>query len=249
MIITTLLSPSLIPLSPHLNILTNPRIPSLLKPIIRIPPKRLTPLRTPLPMRARSLPIRIRLRKLLLHSLISSRQEDNLAISRLRHRLHSLQVPNLHSWRGAQNVGGLAHQFCGLDFSAGGDDFGFTDTFALCGHGEGVLEFGGEDDVFDEHAFDLDTPARGDVFDDFPDGLGDFFAAFDDVLEDAGTDDVAEGGLGAFDEGLADIGDAEGGFVGGGDVVVDHGGELEVYVVFGHADLFRYLCNTESVGV
>lgn len=100
------------------------------------------------------------------------------------------------------------------------------------------MEFGGENDVFDEHGFDLDAPPRGDVFDDFADGLGDFFAAFDDVLEDAGADDVAEGGLGAFDEGLADVGDAEGGFVGGGDVVVDYGGELEVYVVFGHADLF-----------
>ena len=104
------------------------------------------------------------------------------------------------------------------------------------------MEFGGEDYVFDEHAFDLDAPAGGDVFDDFADGLGNFFAAFDDVLEDAGADDVAEGGLGAFDEGLADVGDTEGSFVGGGDMVIDYGCELEVYVVFCHADLFRYLC-------
>ena len=68
------------------------------------------------------------------------------------------------------------------------------------------------------------APPGCDVFDDFADGLRDFFAAFDDVLEDAGADDVAEGGLGTFDEGLADVGDAEGGFVGGGDVVVDDGG-------------------------
>ncbi len=61
-------------------------------------------------------------------------------------------------------------------------------------------------------------------------------------MEDAGADDVAEGGLGAFDEGLADVADAEGGFVGGGDVVVDYGGELEVDVVFGHADLSGDLC-------
>ena len=142
----------------------------------------------------------------------------------------------------------MAHQFRGLDFRAGGDDFGFSDTFGLRGHGEGVLEFGGEDNVFDEHAFDLDAPAGGDVFDDFAYGLGDFFAAFDDVLEDAGANDVAESGLGAFDEGLADVGDAERGFVGGGDVVVDYGGELEVYVVFGHADLFWYLCGMELMG-
>lgn len=49
---------------------------------------------------------------------------------------------------------------------------------------------------------------------------------------------MAQGGLGAFDEGLADVGDAEGGFVRGGDVVVYHGGEVEGDVVFGHADLF-----------
>jgi len=42
---------------------------------------------------------------------------------------------------------------------------------------------------------------------------------------------VAEGGLRALDEGLADVGDAEGGFVGRGDVVVDDGCELEVDVV------------------
>lgn len=95
-----------------------------------------------------------------------------------------------------------------------------------------------EDDVFDEHGFHLDAPAGGDVFDDFADRLRDFFAPLDDVLEDARADDVSEGGLCAFDEGLPDVGDAEGGFVGGGDVVVDYGGEVEGYVVFGHADLF-----------
>lgn len=88
----------------------------------------------------------------------------------------------------------------------------------------------------------MDAPAAGDVFDDLADRLRDFFAALDDVLEDAGADDVAEGGLRAFDEGLADVGDAEGGFVGGGDVVVDYGGEVQSYVVFGHADLFGDLC-------
>ena len=154
----------------------------------------------------------------------------------------------MHSRRGTQDIGGLAHQFGGLDFCACGDDFGFSDTFGLGGHGEGVLEFGGEDDVFDEHGFDLDAPSRSDVFDDFADGLGNFFAALDDVLEDTGADDVAEGGLGAFDEGLADVGDTEGGFVGGGDVVVDYGGQLEVHVVFGHADLFWDLCIMELVG-
>jgi hypothetical protein len=61
--------------------------------------------------------------------------------------------------------------------------------------------------------------------------LRDFFAALDYILKNARADDVAEGGLRALDEGLADVGDAEGGFVGGGDVVVDDGCELKVDVV------------------
>lgn len=137
-----------------------------------------------------------------------------------------LKISDLHSGRGVQNIGGLPHELCSLDLSSGGNDFGLSDSLALGGHGEGVLQFAVEDEVLDEHGLDLDAPAAGDVFDDFGDGLGDFLAAFDDVLEDAGADDVAEGGLGAFDEGLADVGDAEGGFVGGRDVVVDDGGEV-----------------------
>jgi hypothetical protein len=44
----------------------------------------------------------------------------------------------------------------------------------------------------------------------------------------------------AFDEGLADVGDAKGGLVWGDDVVVDHGGQVDGDVVFGHADLLRH---------
>ena len=68
--------------------------------------------------------------------------------------------------------------------------------------------------------------------------MGEFFAALDDVLENAGADDVPEGGLGTLNQGLTDVGDAEGGFVGGGDVVVDDGGYLEGDVVLGDTDLF-----------
>ena len=85
------------------------------------------------------------------------------------------------------------------------------------------MELGAEDDVFDEHGFDLHAPAGGDVFDDFTNRLGDFFTAFDHLLQNAGTDNVSQGGLRAFDEGLLDVADAEGGFVRGDDVVVDDG--------------------------
>lgn len=71
--------------------------------------------------------------------------------------------------------------------------------------------------------------------------MGDLLAALDDILQYTRADDVAEGGLGALDEGLADVADAEGGFVRGGDVVVDDGCEVQGDVVLGHADLLWHL--------
>lgn len=94
-----------------------------------------------------------------------------------------------------------------------------------------------EDDILDEHRLHLDTPAGGDVLDDLADALGDLLTALDDVLQNAGTDDVAQGGLGTLDQGLADVGDAEGGLVRADNVVVDDAGEVEVDVVLGHAHL------------
>lgn len=195
-------------------------------------------------MTAGPLAVRIRLLQLRLHAdgLVRSGEEDDLAVGGLGHRLHGLEVADLHRRRRGEDVGGLAHELRGLDLGARRDDFGLADTLGLRGHGEGVLQLGAEDYIFDQHRLDLHAPAGGDVFDDFADGLGDLFAALDDVLEDAGADDVPEGGLRALDEGLADVGDAERGLVRGGDVVVDYGGELEVDVVFGHADLFGDLC-------
>ena len=157
--------------------------------------------------------------------------EYDLRVRLLSHLLHRLKVPDLHSRRGAQNISSLAHQLRGLDFGARGNDLGFSGALALRGHGQRVLQVLAEDDVLDQHALDGGAPARRGLFDDLADRLRDFFAALDYVLEHARADDVAEGGLRALDEGLADVGDAEGGFVGGGDVVVDDGCELEVDVV------------------
>lgn len=94
-----------------------------------------------------------------------------------------------------------------------------------------------EDNVLDEHRLNLDTPAGGDVLNDLANALGNLLTALDDVLQDTGTDDVAQGGLGALDQGLADIGDSEGGLVRADDVVVDDTGEVEVDVVLCHAHL------------
>lgn len=171
------------------------------------------------------------------HAVARAGHEDDLGVGRLGHGLHRLEVADLHGGSGAQNVGRLAHELGGLDLGLGGDDLGFTDSLALRGHGERLLQLRREDDVLDEHALHLDAPAGGDVLDDLADGLGNLLAALNDVLEDAGADDVAEGGLGALHEGLADVGDAKGGLVRGDDVVVDDGLEAEGDVVFCHADL------------
>lgn len=160
-----------------------------------------------------------------------TRHKDNLRVRLLGHLLHRLKVPDLHRRRRAQNISSLAHQLRGLDFRARGNDLGLAGALALRGHGQRVLQVLAEDDVLDQHALDGRAPARGGLLDDLADGLRDFLAALDHVLQHARADDVAEGGLRALDEGLADVGDAEGGFVGGGDVVVDDGCELKVDVV------------------
>ena len=172
-------------------------------------------------------------------------QKDDLAVCALRHRLHSLQIPNLHSRSARQNISSLSHQFSGLDFGACGDDLGFSDALGLGGHREGVLELVGEDYVFYEHGLDLDAPAGGNVFDDFTNRLSNLLATLDNVLEDAGTDDVAESGLGTLNQCLTNIADPEGGLVWAGDVVVDNGRELKGDIVLGHADLLWDLDNLD----
>lgn len=47
--------------------------------------------------------------------LATTRQKDDLAVGRLGHSLHSLEVTDLHGWRRTQDVGGLAHQLGGFD--------------------------------------------------------------------------------------------------------------------------------------
>ncbi len=109
----------------------------------------------------------------------------------------------------------------GAHLGLGGNDLALADPLALGGHGERLLKLLAEDDVLDEHALDLDAPSGGHILYDLANALGDLLAALNDVLQHAGAHDVAEGGLGALDQGLADVGDAEGGLVRRDDVVVD----------------------------
>lgn len=170
-----------------------------------------------------------------------AREEDDLAVSRLGHSLHSLEVSDLHGRSRAEDIGSLSHELGRLDLGLGGDDLAFTNTLALGSHGERLLELLGENDVLDEHALNLDTPSSGDILDNLSDGLGNLLAALNNVLEDAGTDDVAESGLGSLHKRLANVGNTKGGLVRADNVVVDDGGQLESDVVLGHANLLGHL--------
>lgn len=48
---------------------------------------------------------------------------------------------------------------------------------------------------------------------------------------------MAEGGLGSFDESLPNVRNAEGSLMRRDDVIIDDGCQMQVHVVFGHADL------------
>ena len=109
------------------------------------------------------------LRHGLLHRLVRGRQEDNLAVGRLGHCLHGLEVSDLHGGCGAQDVGGLSHQLGRFDLGTCCNDLGFANTFRLGRHGERILQVVAEDDVLDEHALDPDTPAGRDVFNNLAD--------------------------------------------------------------------------------
>jgi len=64
------------------------------------------------------------------------------------------------------------------------------------------------------------------MLDDLADAHSDFFTALNYVLEEPGTNDMAERGLSTFDERLADVGNGECSAMGLVDVVVDDGGNL-----------------------
>lgn len=192
------------------------------------------------PIIARSLARIFGRSKLLLHRLVRGRQENDLAVGRLGHGLHCLEVADLHGRSRGQNVGRLAHQFGGFNLSTGRDDLALTNPLGLSGHGERILQVVAKDDVLDEHRLNLDTPARGNLFDDLGSRLRNLLTALNHILQNTRSDHMAQGGLGTLDEGLLDVCDTEGGLVGRSDLVVDDGREVEGHVVLGHADLTRH---------
>lgn len=53
------------------------------------------------------------------HALACTRQKDDLAVGGLGHRLHSLEVSDLHGRSRAQDVGSLSHEFGGFNLETG----------------------------------------------------------------------------------------------------------------------------------
>lgn len=84
---------------------------------------------------ARLLVLHSRLNGTRTHGLVGSRQEDDLAVGRLSHGLHSLEVADLHGRSRAEDVGSLTHQL-------GRFDLYFTFALAcnkkLVGYGRGI---------------------------------------------------------------------------------------------------------------
>ena len=135
--------------------------------------------------------------------------------------LTSLQLPDLHRRRRSQDICRLPHQARRVDLRPRRDDLTLTQALLLRGGGQARRNLGREDDVLDEDALDGYTPLVRDVADDLGNLEGDGLALGDDGLDGARADDVAEGGLRALDEGLAEVADAEGSAVGVGDLEVD----------------------------
>ena len=149
------------------------------------------------------------------------RDEDNLGAGSFGHVLESLQLPDLHSCRGSQDVGGLPHESGRIHLRTGSNDLGFTEPLLLRGRGERGGNLRGEDDIFDEDTLNGDTPFVGDVANDFCNFESDGFTLCHDALDSACADNVTKGGLGPLHEGLAKVGDTEGSPIWVGDLEVD----------------------------
>lgn len=170
-----------------------------------------------------------------------ARQENNLRVCTLRHRLHRLKISDLHSRSRAQDISRFSHQLRALNLRACSNDLGFSDTFGLCGHGERVLELVAEDYVLDEHRFDLDTPASRDIFDDLADRLCDLLPAFNNILKNSRTHNMPQRRLRPFNQRLPHITNSERGLMRARNMIINHTRQLQCNIILRHADLLWHL--------
>ena len=116
---------------------------------------------------------------------------------------------------------------------------GFSDPFGLSGHGQTILQFLGEIDIFDQDTFNFDAPGHSDFFNNLLNALSDFLTPFNDVLKDTGTEDVTESSLSTFHESSTHWSDPKCCLVGIDNVEVDDRGDMNIDIVFGHTHLSR----------
>lgn len=171
------------------------------------------------------------------HGLVGSWQEDDLAVGRLGHSLHSFEVADLHGRCRREDIGGLSHELGAVHLGLGGNNLRLSDTLALRSHGERLLQLLREDNVLDQHTLHRHTPTCGDVLDDLSNALRNLLPALDDILKNSCPHDVTQGGLSALDQSLTNVGDTESRLVRRNDVVVDDRGQVDGDIVLGHACL------------
>lgn len=152
----------------------------------------------------------------------------------------------------------LAHEPRRVDLGLSGDDLGLAEAALLRSRRERRLDLARDGDILDEEVLDLragkkerrsastsasepgeserthpDAPALAHALDDLLDLSCDALAVGEEALERASADDVAQGGLSALDERLADVRDREGGVVRARDVEDDDGLDGSLKVVLG----------------
>lgn len=170
--------------------------------------------------------------------------KDNLAVCALRHLLKRLELTDLHSCGGGENIGSLTHEACRVDLGAGRNNFGLSKPLLLGGRRKRSRYLRREEDILgirmqklaarydgtevvvveanlDENALDRNTPLICNVTDNFGDLERDRFALGDDALYCTRTNDMPESGLRPLDESLSEISDTEGCAVWVGDLEVD----------------------------
>lgn len=143
------------------------------------------------------------------------------------------------AWSLGEKVGGFGDGSSGGFFAFGGDDGGaaFTLGFSLFRHS--TFHVGGELDVLETDAFDVNAPFVGLGVDDFADLSGDFVTFAEDFVEIEVTGDVAEGSLGKGAGCVAVVRGFEDGFLGVDDAGIDDGVNIDSDVVAGDDFLFR----------
>jgi hypothetical protein len=135
--------------------------------------------------------------------------------------LTGFKLPDLHSSRRGQDISRLPHKPSCIDLCTGRNDLRLSDPLLLRSRRERRGHLSAEDDILDEKPLNGNTPFVCNVGYDFGNFKCDVFALGHDTLDGACADDVAEGGLGAFDECLVKVGNTEGCTVWVADLVVD----------------------------